>query len=123
MIVIVLTCGRMFLKSKEIGAKKMLVDDKIKSTACVKEIMSSGCCMQSLEKCLEFLNILLSLIMFAINIKLRVSSKLLGFFIQAANNQLSSNVLLFSCNRIGQLCQTGPGYSGHSVMFAVKDHK
>ena len=122
MIVIVLTCGRMFLKSKEIGAKKMLVDDKIKSTACVKE-MSSGCCMQSLEKCLEFLNILLPLIMFAINIKLRVSSKLLGFFIQAANNQLSSNVLLFSCNRIGQLCQTGPGYSGHSVMFAVKDHK
>ena len=100
----------------------MLVDDKIKNTVCVKE-MSSGCCMQSLEKCLEFLNILLSLIMFAINIKLCVSSKLLGFFIQAANNQLSSNVLLFSCNRIGQLCQTGPGYSGHSVMFAVKDHK
>ena len=122
MIVIISTCGHMFLKSKEIGAKKMLVDDKIKNTVCVKE-MSLGCCMQSLEKCLEFLNILLSLIMFAINIKLRVSSKLLGFFIQAANNQLSSNVLLFSCNRIGQLCQTGPGYSGHSVMFAVKDHK
>ena len=78
MIVIILTCGHMFLKSKEIGAKKMLVDDKIKNTVCVKE-MSSGCCMQSLEKCLEFLNILLSLIMFAINIKLRVSSKLLGF--------------------------------------------
>ena len=43
----------------------MLVDDKIKNTACVKE-MSPGCCMQSLEKHLEFLNILLSLIMFAI---------------------------------------------------------
>ena len=79
MIVIILTCGHMFLKSKEIGAKKMLVDDKIKSTACVKE-MSSGCCMQSLEKCLEFLNILLSLITFAINIKFCVSSKLLVFF-------------------------------------------
>ena len=122
MIVIILTCGHMFLKSKEIGAKKMLVDDKIKNTACVKEI-SSGCCMQSLEKCLEFLNILLSLIMFAINIKFRVSGKLLVFFLQAANNQLSSNVLLFSCNRIGQLCQSGPGYSGHTVMFAVRDHK
>ena len=73
MIVIILTCGRMFLKSKEIGAKKMLVDDKIKSTACVKEIMSSGCCMQSLEKCLEFLNILLSLITFAINFVFRVN--------------------------------------------------
>ena len=64
-IVIFLTCGHMFRKSKEIGAKKMLVDDKIKNTACVKE-MSPGCCMQSLEKRLEFLNILLSLIMFAI---------------------------------------------------------
>ena len=96
----------------------MLVDDKIKNTACVKE-MSPGCCMQSLEKCLEFLNILLSLIMFAINIKLRVSSKSLGFFIQAANNQFSLNVLLFSCNRIGQLCQTGPGYSGHSAVLEL----
>ena len=122
MIVIILTWGHMFLKSKEIGAKKMLVDDKIKNTACVKDI-SSGCCMQSLEKCLEFLNILLSLIMFATDIKFRVSSKLLFFFLQAANNQLSSNVLLFSCNRIGQLCQSGPGYSGHTVMFAVRDHK
>ena len=92
MIVIILTCGHMFLKSEEIGAKKMLVDDKIKNTACVKEI-SPGCCIQSLEKCLEFLNILLSLIMFAINIKFRVSSKLLVFFYKLA----TTNFLQMYC--------------------------
>ena len=32
-----------------------------------------------------------------------------------ANDQLSWNVLLFSCNRIGQLCLSGPGYSSHTV--------
>ena len=92
MIVIILTCGHMFLKSKEIGAKKMLVDDKIKNTVCIKE-MSPGCCIQSLEKCLEFLNILLSLIMFAINIKFHVLSKLLAFFYKLP----TTNFLLMYC--------------------------
>ena len=35
-VLIVLTCGRMLLQSVAIGAKKLLVDDKI--TAFVKEI-------------------------------------------------------------------------------------
>ena len=32
-----------------------------------------------------------------------------------ADNQLSWNILLFSCNLIGQLCLSGPGYSSHTV--------
>ena len=32
-----------------------------------------------------------------------------------AHNQLSTNVSLFSCNPIGQLCLGGPCYSSHSV--------
>ena len=33
-----------------------------------------------------------------------------------AYNQLSLNVLLFSCNPIGQLCLSGPGYSSRTVI-------
>ena len=32
-----------------------------------------------------------------------------------AHNQLSWNVLLFSCNPIGQLCLSGPSYSSRTV--------
>ena len=42
MIVIFLTYGRMLPERKEKGAKKLLVDDKIKNTACVKEICLVG---------------------------------------------------------------------------------
>ena len=31
------------------------------------------------------------------------------------DNQLSRNVLLFSCNTIGQLCLGDPSYSSHTV--------
>ena len=30
-------------------------------------------------------------------------------------DNFSGNVMLFSCNPIGQLCLGGPGYSGHTV--------
>ena len=33
-----------------------------------------------------------------------------------ADNQLSWNVLLFSCNLNGQLCLSGPSYSSHTVI-------
>ena len=36
-----------------------------------------------------------------------------------ALNQLSWNVLLFSCNLICQLCLRGPSYSSHTVNVAV----
>ena len=124
MIVIFLTCGRMLPERKEIGAKKLLVEDKIKNTACVKEICLMGVVCKVLNrKRLEFLNILLSLIMFAIcNTKFCVSSNLL-FFLTSCQQPTVMNVLLFSCNPIGQLWLSGPGYSGRTVMFAVRDHK
>ena len=98
-------------------AKKLLVDDKI--PACVKEIMSPGCyklCKVSNTQTLSFETFcvleksLLSLFTFC------TSSNLL-FFMSCwlAHNQLSWNVLLFSCNLIGQLCLSGPGYSNHTV--------
>ena len=37
-----------------------------------------------------------------------------------ADNQLSWNVLLFSCNRIGQLCVSGPVYSSHTVRSELR---
>ena len=36
-----------------------------------------------------------------------------------AHNQLSWNVLLFSCNPIGQLCLGGPGYSSRTITNEV----
>ena len=35
----------------------------------------------------------------------------------------SQNVLLFSCNPIGQLCQGGPSFSGRNVKQVIIKHK
>ena len=35
------------------------------------------------------------------------------------DNELSQNVLLFSCNPIGQLCLGGPGYSSRAVIYLL----
>ena len=40
---------------------------------------------------------------------------LFGFLVIMIEIYLSSNVLLFSCNPIGQLCLGGPGYSSRTV--------
>ena len=93
----------------------MLVDDRI--TAYVKEICLLGVVFKVSntlsgetfcfpEKCL--LSIL--------NFKLRETN---CFFTSCllAHKQLSRNVLLFSCNPIGQLCLSGPDYSSGTVKY------
>ena len=76
--------------------------------------MCPGYCMQSfIQKNIMWWNILLSGKMFTLkNVKFCASSNLL-FFTSCwlAHNQLSWNVLLVSCDLIGQLCLSGPGYS------------
>ena len=37
------------------------------------------------------------------------------FMVIIIDNKLSPNILLFSCNLIGQLCLGGPGYSNRTV--------
>ena len=52
----------------------------------------------------------------AINIKFCAASNLLFFTSYwLVDNWLSWNVLLFSCNPIGQLFLSGPGYSSRTV--------
>ena len=90
-------------------ATKLLVDDKI--TAYVKEIRLRVLYEKfriekhSLVKHSAFLIIFLVL---------RVTYCFLTTC-WLALNQLSWNVLLFSCNLIGQLCLSGPGYSSRTV--------
>ena len=84
------------MQSAAIGAKKLLVDDKI--TACVKEIDLLGVVRKVLNRKT------LSGETFCFPEK--------SLLLQAADwpttNFLGVNVLLFCCNRIGQLCLSGP---------------
>ena len=47
--------------------------------------------------------------------KFCASSKWFYYELLIGDNQLSWNILLFSCNLIGQLCLSGPGYSSCTV--------
>ena len=49
-------------------------------------------------------------------IRIRVD-RALPFFTSCwlAHSKLSRNVLLFSCNPIGQFCLSGPGYTSHTI--------
>ena len=97
-------------------AAKLLLDDKI--PACVKQICLLGItCKVSKRKTLSgetfcFLEKrLLSVFKFC------ASSNLL-FLLRAADWPTTNffwNVLLFSCNLIGQLCLSGLGYCGRTV--------
>ena len=94
-------------------AKKLLVNDKI--TACVKRTrVLVAICRFRIEKhclvkhlaflkniCYQFLNFVLWL----------------THCYWLAHNQLSWQVLLFSCNPIGQLCLSGPGHSSHTIII------
>ena len=96
-------------------AKKLLVDDKI--TACVKQIRLRVLYEKfriekhSLVKHSAFL---INVCYQYLNLVLRVSYCFLTTC-WLAHNQLSWNVLLFSCNLIGQLCLSGPGYNSRTV--------
>ena len=106
----------MLLQSAPILAKKLLVDEKI--AACVKQI-----CLQLLfvkfriEKKLSgetFCFLEKRLLSKYLNVVLRVTYCFLTSCL-LAHNQLSRSLLLFSCNLIGQLCLSGPGYSSRAV--------
>ena len=94
-------------------ATKLRVDDKI--TACDKQIcFLCVICKVSKRKTLtgETFSFL--------------EKRLLSIFKLAHNQLFFWNVLLFSCNLIGQLCLSGPGYCGRTVSQptltpAVKD--
>ena len=87
------------LQNAAMAAKKLLVDDNI--TACFKQT----CCymLSSGEKNIIWWNILLSSKRLLSIFKFRASSNLSFFFTSCwlAHNQISWNVLLFSCNPIG----------------------
>ena len=114
MLLVILTWGCMLLQSGAMVAKKLFADDKI--TAWVKQICLLGVKF-SIEKhclvkhCIFFEKRLLALL----KIVLRVTyCFLIGYWL--AHNQLSWNVLVLSCNPIGQLCLCGPGYSSRTVI-------
>ena len=95
-------------------AKKSLVNDKI--SPCVTQICLLGvACKVSNSKTLSGETFcilekrLLSIFEFC--------EYLIVFFTTCwlAHNQLSWTILLFSCNPIGQLCLSSPGYSSRTV--------
>ena len=96
-------------------AKKWLVDDKI--TACVKQIYLLGViCKVSTEKhCLVKQFALLKKV-FLSTIQFCASSNLLFLYELLFGTQLTFfEYIVISCNPIGQLCLSGPGYRGHTV--------
>ena len=107
----------MLLQSAATGAKKLLVHNKI--TACVKEICLLGVvCKVSNRKTSSGETVcfpekrLLSILNFALRV---IYCVFFSFFLRVADwpadNYHSWNALLFSCNPLGQLCLSGPGYS------------
>ena len=83
--------------------------------------MSPWCCMQSFElENIVWCNILLSWKTFVINFNVLLQVTYC-FFTSCwlAHNQLSWNVLLFSCNPIGHLYLSGPSYSSQNVRLYV----
>ena len=97
-------------------AKKLLVDDKI--TACVKQIRLRVLYEKfridwkhSLVKHSAFL---INVCFQYLNLVFRVTYCFLTTC-WLAHNQRSWNVLLLSCNLIGQFCLSGPGYSSRTV--------
>ena len=117
----------MLLQSAATGAKKLLVHNKI--TACVKEIcLLRVVCKVSNRKTLSGETVcfteksLLSILNFALQLFIL---SFLFFFLRAADwpvdNQHSWNVLLFSCNPVGQLCLRGPGYNSRTASYDKRD--
>ena len=93
----------------------LLVGDKM--TACVNEICLLGVVCNGFElENIVWCNILLSWKTFAINFNVLLQVTYC-FFTSCwlAHNQLSWNVLLFSCNPIGELYLSGPSYSSQNV--------
>ena len=117
----------MLLQSAATGAKTLRVHNKI--TACVKEICLLGVvCKVSKRKTLSGETVcfpekrLLSILNFALRLHIYC---FFSFFLQAADwpvdNQHSWNVLLFSCNPVGQLCLRGPSYSSRTVSYDKRE--
>ena len=106
----------MFLPSATMVEKKLLVNDKI--TASVNQICLLGViCKNSNRKILSgetfcFLERLLSIFRFFPELTSVFNELLIG------PEQLPWNVLLFSCNPIGQLCLSGPGYSSRALYLS-----
>ena len=94
--------------------KKLLVNDEI--TACVKQICLLGViCKNSNKKyCLVKHFAFLKNVCYQFQIFPELTSVFNELLI--GPQQLSWNVLLFSCNPIGQLCLSGPGYSSRTVI-------
>ena len=119
---IFLTCGRM-LSLSAAEAKKLLIDDKI--TACVKQIcLVDVVCKVSNRKALSCETLYFSEkhLPSTLYFVLRATS---CFFTSCwlAPNQLFWNVLLFSCNLIGQFRLSGVGHSSRTVMFEWQKEK
>ena len=101
-------------------AKKLMVDDKI--TACVKQVSWVLYAKFRIEKRLvkhfAFLkNVCYQYLYFL----LRVTQLLFFYELLIGHNQLSSNVLLLSCNPIGQHCLGGLGCSSCLVIRQIID--
>ena len=94
--------------------KKLLVNGKI--TACVNQICLQGViCKNSNRKILSgetfcILERLLLIFRFFPELTSVFNELLIG------PQQLSWNVMLFSCNPVGQLCLSGPGCSSRAVI-------
>ena len=111
---------RSYVIAKHSDGSEEIAGRRKKITACVKQLClwgvickvsirktSSGETFCFLEKHLLFLHVLKPV--------LRVTYCLLTSC-WLAYEQLFCNVLLFSCNVIGQLCQSGPSYNSHTVI-------
>ena len=105
--------------STAIVAKKLLVGRWQKNSLCQRD-MPPGCCMQSFKwkKTLfgETFCFTEKRLLSILNFVPWVTH---CFFTSCwlTHNQLSWNVLLFSCNPIGQLCLSGPNYNSCSVLL------
>ena len=100
-------------------AKKLLVDDK---TACVKQVSWVLYAKFRIEKRLvKHFAFLKNVCYQYLNFVLRVTQLLFFYELLIGRSQLSWNVLLLSCNPIGQLCLGGPGCSSCTVIRQIID--
>ena len=111
----IVTKRRDLLNQLKKPLKKLLVEDKI--TAWVKQVCLLGKVLNRKTLFGETFCFLEKRSLSIFNFVLRVNYCFLtrGMLIGPQPMQLSRNVLLFSCNPIGQLCPGGPDYSSRTV--------